>query len=86
MGKDNLHHLYIPTKNCYIGMRIFPNVHHREVLYVQENPPYYPGDFLAGALTCMLLFPSILLSVVHHISGTIHQEPYILIIIFDTHV
>ena len=47
MGKDNFHHLFIPTREhvhvpgTCINLRMLPTVHHREVRYVQENPHYY---------------------------------------------
>ena len=34
-----------PETNTFIGMRMFPNVHHREFPYVQKNPHYYPRIF-----------------------------------------
>ena len=45
MGKDNLQHLYLYLQetDTFIGMRMFPTVHHREFLCVQRNPHYYPG-------------------------------------------
>ena len=42
-GKDNLQRLYLKETDTYIGMWMFPTVHHREFLCVQRNPHYYPG-------------------------------------------
>ena len=57
VGKNNLQHLFLPTRNWYmcwhnirryrciivfIGM-IFATVHRRGFPYVQGNPQYYPG-------------------------------------------
>ena len=45
MGKDNLQHLYLYLEEAdtFIGIRMFPTVHHREFLFVQRNSHYYPG-------------------------------------------
>ena len=47
MRKDNLQHLYIYLQetDTFIGMRIFPTVHHQKLLCVQRNPHYYPRIF-----------------------------------------
>ena len=35
----------IPEADTFIGMKMFPTVHHREFPCVQRNPHYYPGIF-----------------------------------------
>ena len=50
MGKDNLDDLYKPTRNMFIGMRVLPTVHQRELSNVQGNPHYYPE------VSCQLLY------------------------------
>ena len=47
MRKDNLQHLYIYLQetDTFIGMRIFPTVHHQKLLCLQRNPHYYPRIF-----------------------------------------
>ena len=47
MRKDNLQHLYIYLQetDTFIGMRIFPAVHHQKLLCLQRNPHYYPRIF-----------------------------------------
>ena len=36
----------IPEADTFIGMKMFPTVHHREFPCVQRNPHYYPGIFI----------------------------------------
>ena len=46
MGKDNLQHLhlYLQETDTFIGMRMFPTVHHREFPY-KRHLHYYVGIF-----------------------------------------
>ena len=39
MGKDNLQHLYLYLQetDTFIGMRMFPTVHHREFPYTETS-------------------------------------------------